>query len=47
LLKVSPTATQDDIKKKYYDFALNYHTDKDSGPDAKEKVIFYYYNLII
>jgi curved DNA-binding protein CbpA len=44
LLEVSPTATQAEIKKKYYVLAMKYHPDKCSDPDAEEKVIFFYYS---
>ncbi|KAJ1965636.1 DnaJ-like protein [Dipsacomyces acuminosporus] len=36
-LEVSPTATQSEIKKKYYVLALKYHPDKNPSPEAEEK----------
>lgn len=37
ILGVSPTATQGEIKKKYYALAMQYHPDKNKSPEAEEK----------
>ncbi|KAJ1942234.1 DnaJ-like protein, partial [Linderina macrospora] len=36
-LEVAPTATQSEIKKKYYVLALKYHPDKNPSAEAEEK----------
>jgi preprotein translocase subunit Sec63 len=37
LLDVSPTATADEIRKKYYKLAIQYHPDKNKDEGAEEK----------